>query len=337
LHLLDGIDPLSERRQARQLAIPHVSFAECAAQYIASHEAGWKTGGGSARQWSASLRDYVFPHIGQQPASQIDTAAVMRTLDEIWITKPETARRVRQRIEAVLAWATTRGYREGDNPARWRGHLENLLPASSRVTTITPYAALPFAEIPAFLVIMRNRQSVSARALEFIVLTATRLKETIGATWREIDLLERVWTIPAARMKAGLEHRVPLSDQAVDVLRRMAEIPHSDDDFIFPGQSGSVPLSRNAPLRELATSGFGRVATVHGARSSFSTWAHERTAFSHEAIEVSLAHLVGSAVSRAYHRGDLFDKRRQLMTAWGLFCATPRRAMGEVVAIGGRS
>jgi integrase len=223
LRRLDGLDPLRERRQARQPATPHVTFAECAAQYIASHQAGWKSGGGSAEQWLSSLRSHALEHVGTLPVNQIDTAAIMRVLDPIWNAKTETASRVRQRIEAILGWAATRGHRESDNPARWRGHLENLLPAPSKVASVVPHAALPFDEIPAFLEALKGRQSVSARALEIIALTAVRLSEAVRATWSEIDWAERRWTIPATRIKTGIEHVVPLSPQAIAVLNRLAE------------------------------------------------------------------------------------------------------------------
>jgi integrase len=325
--LLDGIDPLTEKRRAQQPVVEGITFAECAKQYIASHQAAWK-GNTSADQWLSSLTAYAFPLIGRMPVGQIDVGAVMRVLDPHWTTKTETASRVRQRIEAILGWATTRGYLSGDNPARWRNHLENLLPKPAKIRSVTPHAALPANEISAFLDALKGRQGVSARAITFITLTAVRATECTGAKWDEIDWRERIWAIPASRMKTGVEHRVPLSPEAIAVLEHMAELRHSD--FIFPGQSGA--LSKNSLRKRLADMGYGHI-TIHGLRASFRTWCAKSTNFAPEIAEASLAHRIGSAVERSYLRDDLIDKRRRLMESWARFCVTHRPQSGEVVAI----
>jgi integrase len=315
---LDGLDPLAERRRTQGPALDEITFEECARHYIAAKRAEWK-GDKSLAQWRHSLGAYVLPRIGRTPVQSIDTGAVIRVLDPIWREKTETASRVRQRIEAVLDWAAARGYRQGENPARWKGHLENLLPRPSKVRSVHPHAALPASEIPALLEALRGRQSVAARALEFIVLTSVRVGEAVGARWDELDLAERVWTIPASRMKGGVEHRVPLSTQAVAVIECMAAIRHSE--FVFPGQPGKA-LGRNAVLAALKSAGYEH-ATTHGFRASFRTWAAESTSFASEIAEAALGHQVGSAVERAYRRGDFFTKRRRLMEAWSTFCTTP--------------
>jgi integrase len=253
----------------------------------------------------------------------------MRALEPIWTTKPETAGRVRGRIESVLDWAAARGYRQGENPARWRGHLENLLPKKSKVRRVEHHAALPYAEIGTFIAELQQQEGVAARALEFAILTAARTGEVIGAKWDEIDFDERLWTVPAERMKAGKEHRVPLSDAALAVLEEMQKIRSAD--FVFPGGKARRPLSNMAFLMTLRRLGR-RDLTAHGFRSTFSDWCSERTNFSADVREMALAHAVGDKVEAAYRRGDLFQKRRQLMEAWTRFASAPESA-GEVVAI----
>jgi integrase len=327
-----GIDPIEERRTKRlevKLATARsMTFRQCAETYIKAHQAGWKNAK-HARQWPTTLDRYVYPAFGELPVQLVDTALVMKALAPIWSTTPETAARVRGRIESILGWATTSGYRQGDNPARWRGHLKNLLPARSKVRAVEHHAALPYAEIAAFMRELRQQQSVAARALEFAILTAARTGEVIGAKWGEIDDTERLWTVPAERMKAGKEHRVPLSDAALAVIDQMKTI--CDGDFVFPGLNPGRPLSASAMPKLLARMNQTGM-TVHGTRSSFRDWVAERTSFSHEVAEMALAHAVGDAVERAYRRGDLFRKRRQLMDAWAKFCATPAPA-GQVVAL----
>jgi integrase len=238
----------------------------------------------------------------------------------LWTTKPETAGRVRGRIESVLDWATSRNYRQGENPARWRGHLENLLPKKSKVRRVEHHAALPYPEIGAFLGELQQQEGITARALEFAILTAARTGEVLGARWGELNLAEKLWTVPAERMKAGREHRVPLSDSAITILEEMRAIRQSD--YVFPGAKSRRPLSNMAFLMLLRRMGRGDL-TAHGFRSTVSDWCSERTNFPAEVREMALAHTVSDKVEAAYRRGDLFQKRRQLMDAWARFCTAP--------------
>jgi integrase len=262
----------------------------------------------------------------------IDVALVMKVLEPIWKTKPETASRLRGRIEAVLDWATVRGYRKGENPARWRGHLDKLLPARSKVQKVEHHPALPYDEIADFGAVLRGQDGIGARALEFLILTAARTGEIIGGRWDEVDFEDKIWVVPAARMKAGREHRVPLSGAALAILKQMREIRESD--AVFPGGKKGKPLSNMAMLAVLKRMGRNDL-TAHGFRSTFRDWAAERTNFPREVVEMALAHTIDNKVEAAYRRGDLFQKRRQLMEAWARFCCTTR-SHGEVVPIGGR-
>jgi integrase len=320
---LDGIDPTAARKAARSQvrldAAKAMTFQECAERYIASHKAGWRNPKHAA-QWPSTLGAYVYPIFGALPVQAVDVGLVMRALEPIWTTKPETAGRVRGRIESVLDWAAARGYRRGENPARWRGHLENLLPKKSKVRRVEHHAALPYAEIGTFIAELQQQEGVAARALEFAILTAARTGEVIGAKWDEIDFGERLWTVPAERMKAGKEHRVPLSDAALAVLEEMQKIRSAD--FVFPGGKSRRPISNMAMAMTLRRLGRGDL-TVHGFRSSFRDWAAERTGFPAEVAEMALAHTVSDKVEAAYRRGDLFQKRRQLMEAWTRFCSAP--------------
>lgn len=243
----------------------------------------------------------------------------MKALEPIWTTKPETASRVRGRIEAVLDWAAARSFRDGENPARWKGRLDKLLPARSKVRVVEHHAALPFQDAGAFMHDLRARPGIAARALEFLILTAARTGEVIGAQWPEIDLRARVWTVPAGRMKGGREHRVPLSVAVTAILERMARVRESD--FVFPGDQRAM-LSNMALLMLLRCMGR-RDLTAHGFRSTFRDWAAERTNFPNEVLEMALAHVVSDATEAAYRRGDLFEKRRRLMDAWAAYCAKP--------------
>lgn len=345
---LDDIDPIeakrAKRRQAQLDAAKAMTFRQCADRYIDAHRAGWRNPKHAA-QWDATLASYVYPIMGSLPVAAVDVGLVMQVLDPIWQTKPETASRVRGRIESVLDYATARGWREGENPARWRGHLDKLLPAPTKAKRAVRaqkgrdehHAALPYPEIAAFLATLRQQDSVSARALEFAILTAARTGEVIGATWAEIDLSERVWTVPAGRMKAGKEHRVPLPAPALDVLAQMAPLApqtngHPDPAApVFPGAKAGKPLSNMALLMALRRMGRGDL-TAHGFRSTFRDWAAERTTFPAEVAEMALAHAVGDKVEAAYRRGDLFQKRRQLADAWARFCYTPA-GTGAVVPL----
>jgi integrase len=314
-----GTDPIEARERKRAEAelasAKAMTFEQCAKAYIASHEPSWRNDKHRA-QWRSTLATYCYPVLGTIPVGAIDTALVLMAVEPIWAAKPETASRVRGRVEVILNWAKARGHRDGDNPARWRGHLDQLLPAKAKVRRVEHHSALPYREIPAFMARLRKLASSSARSLEFLVLTATRTSEGLGATWDEVDLRHRMWTIPASRMKGGKEHRVPLTSRTLAIVKEMAEVRQSD--FIFPGAKEGRPLSNMALLmlvRDLRPG-----ITVHGFRSTFKDWAAECTTSPNFVSEAALAHVVADRVEAAYRRGDLFEKRRQLMEEWGAYC-----------------
>jgi integrase len=315
-----GIDPIDAKRQrqaaARLDAAKLITFSQCAAAYIENHRTSWRNGKHAA-QWEATLRTYAYPVFGNLPVAAVDTALVIKVLDPIWSKKPETASRLRGRIEAVLDFAKVRGYRVGENPARWKGHLKEALPAVSKLRKVKHHAALPYAEIGAFMTELRAREGGAAAALEFAILTAARTSEVIGARWWEIDMTVGAWTIPAERMKAGVEHRIPLSEQGLAVLRRAAA--GEVNDVVFCGQKPGRPLSNMALLMMLRRMGRDDI-TAHGFRSTFRDWAAERTTAPREVVEAALAHTVANKVEAAYRRSDLFEKRRALMQQWGSFC-----------------
>ncbi|MEZ5440003.1 MAG: integrase arm-type DNA-binding domain-containing protein [Lysobacterales bacterium] len=335
LALAEGRDPLAEK-QARKDALAaaiRVTFAECAGRYIDAHKAGWRNAK-HGQQWQNTLTTHA-KAIMALPVASVETAHVVGLLEPIWTTKTETATRVRQRIEAVLDWATTRGYRSGENPARLRGHLENLLPKARKVKRVQHMAAMHYAEAPTFLAELRKRPGLSARALELIVLTATRASEAVGATWAEVDLDGAdgpVWTVPADRMKAGREHRVALSDAAVTLLRDLRPADAKPDQYVFPGARKGNAMTIAAPLRMLQRDMSKPDLTVHGFRSSFRDWAADRTTFDRRTIEASLAHVVKNQTEAAYLRSDVLVKRSKLMQAWADYLAKPAKAC-EVVAI----
>jgi integrase len=322
----EGIDPIDSRRaeraQQRLEAAKAITFKQCAESYIHAHQAGWHNGKHS-RQWGATLSNYAYPVIGALPVQAVDTGLVLKVLEPIWATKPETAGRLRGRLENILDFAKVRGYRSGENPARWRGHLAKLLPACSKVRQVQHHSALPYAELPGFLVALREQEGIAARALEFTILTAARTGESIGATWGEINWTDKVWIIPGARMKGRKEHRVPLCDRALAVLReiRPADDSSINEQFIFSRAKRGRSLSNMAYLMLLRRMGRADL-TVHGFRSSFRDWTAERTNFPSEVAEMALAHVVSSKVEAAYRRGDLFEKRRRLMQQWTTFCTT---------------
>jgi len=330
----EGIEP-SEVRNAKRDQAGHEganspTFGACAEQYIAIHRAGWSSSKHAA-QWSATLKTYANPVIGSVPVHKIDTALVMKILEPMWLQKSETAARLRGRIEAVLDWAKVRGHRRGENPARWRGHLDKLLPARARVRQVKHHAAIPFDELPEFMAALRTRDGVAARALEFLILTAARSGEVIGARPCEFD--GKLWTVPAARMKSGREHRVPLSAPALAIVETMRA--GQGGAFLFPGSRHGKPISNTAMLgvlERMDRAGF----TAHGFRSTFRDWVAERTDYPSEVAEMALAHTIGSKVEAAYRRGDLLEKRVALMDEWARFCAG-NAACGQVVAMrGGR-
>lgn len=328
--LHESKDPIEERKTtnlARKLEeAKTMTFKACATAYVESHRAGWKNEK-HGDQWENTLETYAYPHIGALAVAAVDTGLVMKCLDSIWRTKPETASRLRGRIERVLDWATVRGYRTGDNPARWSGHLDTLLPARSKVAKVEHHAALPYGEIGSFMKALRGLEGIGAKALEFTILTATRTGEVIGAKWVEIDEAEKIWTVPAERMKAGKEHRVPLSESAMAVLRDMKTLRLGD--YVFPGRGQNKALSNMAMLTTLKRMGH-QGLTTHGFRSSFRDWASETTAYPREVAEMALAHAVGDKVEAAYRRGDLFEKRRRMMEDWAKYCQIPAAA-GNVV------
>jgi len=332
----DGRDPIEARSleraalfaDARKLA----TFKECARQFIEGHKAAWRNAKHAA-QWERTLETYAYPKIGSLPVQAIGTSDVLGVLEPIWTKKTETAKRLRGRIEAILDWANARGYREGENPARWRGHLDKLLPNPSKVQRVRHHAALPYEDMPEFMAALRAQEGVSARALEFAIFAAARTGEVIGARWSEIDTTNKVWIVPATRMKGGREHRVPLSARALAILEEMKLLRQDGGQaFVFPGGKAGQPLSNMAFLMLLRRMGRTDL-TAHGFRSTFRDWAAERTAYQGEVAEMALAHAVGDKVEAAYRRGDLFEKRRRLMDDWARFCETDQPATAEVVAI----
>jgi integrase len=328
----DGVDPI-DQRNAQQAAArvenaKTITFDDCAKAYITAHADGWRSAK-HLQQWRNTLDAYAAPVLGRLPIRAIDTGLIMRVLEPMWASKPETASRLRGRIESVLSWATVRGYRIGENPARWRGHLDSLLPAKSKVRKVEHHAALPYVDVGRFMHDLRQQAGLGARALEFLILTATRAGEVLNATWDEFDLETSTWSIPAGRMKGGREHRVPLSDAAMAVLKAAQELRQSD--YVFPGAKAARPLSLMSLKTTLERTG--QNVTSHGFRSTFRDWAAEQTSYANHVVEMALAHAVPNAVEAAYRRGDLFDKRRRLMDDWAQFCATPVATSGRVVPI----
>jgi integrase len=316
--LAEGANPKEGRRSAG------ASFGECADQLIAAMRPSWRNRKHVA-QWEMTLRDYAAP-LRRLPVDKITTDDVISVLKPVWHEKPETASRLRGRIERVLDAAKAKGLRSGENPARWRGHLDQLLPKRQQLTR-GHHAAMDYADLPAFIEALQAREGSAARALEFAILTAARSGEVLGARWQEFDLNRGVWTVPANRMKAGREHRVPLSRRALEILKGMSDI--RDGDFVFPGQRAGRPLSVMAlemVLRRMKIDN----ATVHGFRSAFRDWAAECTHFPNEVCEAALAHVIENKAEAAYRRGDLFEKRRKLMEAWASYCTTV--TAGKVLA-----
>jgi integrase len=317
--VLNGVDPIDAREQQKSAAsADKPSFDDCAQRYIQAHEAGWRNAK-HRQQWANTLRDYASPVFGSMPVEAISTECVLEALRPLWLKKPETASRVRQRTERVLAWAAVHGYRHGDNPARWRDHLDHLLPPPAKVRRVAHHAALAYADVPAFMARLGERTDIASKALAFTVLTACRTNEVLGAIWDEIDWEARIWTIPAARMKAGRGHRVPLSDSAMALLRHMASI--RANEFVFPSldKRSRGPLSNMAMTMVLRRMGLGAF-TVHGFRSAFRDWCGEETGFPREICEAALAHALRDKTEAAYRRGDALERRRKLMEAWTSYC-----------------
>jgi integrase len=317
--LNDGIDPIEarnlRRQQQRLKDAKAITFRACAEQYIVDNKVAWRNEKHRA-QWKSTLETYAYPVIGALSVGDVDTGLVLKVLRPIWSEKPETAGRVRGRIETILDWAKAQGFREGENPARWRGHLESVLPAKAKVAKVQHHKAMPYADLAAFMERLRRNESMSAKALEFTILTAARTGETIGATRSEIDMVQKVWTIPGSRMKAGKDHRVPLCARAIEIIESLKH----NQEFLFPGASLNRPLSNMAML-EMVRGMTGNGITVHGFRSTFMDWGHEVTHHPKEMLDIALAHTVDDKVEAAYRRGDMFEKRRKLMADWAAYCA----------------
>lgn len=330
----EGVDPLKERRDARAATLIEraaaKTFKECAEAYIAANKAGWKNDK-HVKQWSATLETYAYPTIGALPVASVAIAHILNILEPLWATKTETASRLRGRIETVLDWAKVRGYRDGENPARWRGHLDKTLPARNKVQKVEHHAALPYAEIGEFMVDLRKREGMSARALEFSILCASRSGEVRNATWAEMDTVGKVWTIPADRMKAGKEHRVPLSDAAVALLKAVPRVEGSNHVFPAPRGGALSDMALTAVLKRMERADL----TQHGFRSTFRDWAGETTSYPREVIEHALAHQLADKAEAAYQRGDLLAKRARLMKDWSKACASVAKPGANVTPIKG--
>jgi integrase len=322
--LAGGFDPVEDRLRVKRAKLLEqasaVTFEECARQLVEAKRPSWRSAKHAA-QWLSSFETYAFPHFGKVAVGAIDTGLVLKALEPIWQAKNETAGRVRLRIEAVLDAAKARGWRDGDNPARWRGHLENLLARPSKVRHVQHHPALPYTDIGAFMAELRAQEGMAAQAMELLILTATRTSEAIGARWEELDLEAGVWTVPASRIKAGKEHRIPLSAPAHALLAKLNM--HRTGQFVFPGLKAKKPLSNMALLKLLERMGRSDI-TTHGFRSTFRDWAAEQTNFPREVAEMALAHAIENKVEAAYRRGGLFEKRTKLMAAWAEYCATVR-------------
>jgi integrase len=327
-----GQDPLALRRQALASAATAQTFRQCAEAYIAAHEASWRYER-HKEQWVSSLERHVYPRIGDLPVGAVDTGLVLKVLEPIWYETPASASCIRSRIEAVLGWATIRRYRTGDNPARWANHLEHALPGTGKLRRVRHHPSLPYAETAAFMTELRKQAGVAPRAMELLILTAVRSGEVLGTRWDEIDLAERLWTIPEDRMKAARPHRVPLSDQAMMLLAEMRKLRHADDGgHVFQGRRMGQPLApmnlRNLLVRMERTD-----ITTHGFRSTFRDWAAEQTTFPREVCEQALAHAIGNPTEMSYRRTDLLNKRKRLMAAWSDYCSTTAATSAAVVPL----
>ena len=317
----EGVDPMKVKQEAMATAraeqAKKVTFAWCAAQYIESHRAGWKNAK-HAEQWVSTLAMYAEPVMGNMDVALVETEHVVRVLEPIWNSKPETASRLRGRIDSILGWASARRLRSGDNPARWKGHLDSLFPARTKVSRTRHFAALPWKDMRPFMTSLEAQAGVGALALRFTILTAARSGEVRGMVWDEVDLSARLWVVPAERMKAGREHRIPLSDAAVALLRQQEQVLLAGTNVVFPSVRDHKPLSDmtlTAVLRRMQRNDL----TVHGFRSTFRDWAAEATDYPQEMAEMALAHVVSNKVEAAYRRGDMLEKRREMMQKWAEF------------------
>lgn len=317
----EGLDPLEAKVEEDQADETTPTFSNCAARYIKSHRRSWRNAK-HARQWVSTLKVYARPIIGTKPVDEVTTQDILKILSPIWTTKTETAKRVQGRIENVLDYAAAHDYRDPVNPARWRGHLDKLLAKPSRVKKVTHHPAMPYDAAPAFTTELQGYTSISAKALQFLILTATRTSEVLRSEWTEIDLENEIWTIPADRMKARREHRVPLSRQAMALLTQLPRV--NGNPYVFPGARQGRPLSNMAMLQLMRGMGYGPDGehgdyVPHGFRSSFRDWNGEVTSYPRDVAEMALAHTIENKVEAAYRRGDLFEKRRAMMQDWGNF------------------
>jgi integrase len=332
--LWKGIDPIDAKkaqRTAEELeAARSILFEDAAKHYFDHHQASWSSVKHAQQFWK-SLEMYAFPVIGNLPVAVIDTGLILKIIEPIWQDQYQTASRVRGRVASVLDWATVRGFRTGGNPARWKGHLSEVLSAKGEFAKVTHHAALPYADVPLFMEQLSQHQGIAPRSMEFLILTATRTSEVLTARWAEFDFENRIWTIPASKMKARKLHRVPLTDRMVELLKALPREVVTDG-IVFIGSKAGTPQAKNT-LSKLVTKTMCRDCTVHGFRSSFRTWAAERTAFPRELIEAALAHTTGNAVEIAYQRSDVIEKRRKLMEAWAAFVASPQRRDTTVTPI----
>ncbi|MET0014476.1 MAG: integrase arm-type DNA-binding domain-containing protein [Sedimenticola sp.] len=330
-----GIDPIEHARSLKsQNALEKakgITFWECAETYIQTHKPGWRNAK-HAQQWKNTLDTYAKPVIGDLSVQDIDVSLILQVLEPIWNAKTETATRVRQRIESILDWATARGYRDGENPARWRGHLEKLLPKPGKIQKTKHFSALPYSEVPEYFRFLQQKESISAKALAFIILTATRSNEARYLRWSEIDFEKKIVTIPEERMKAGRMHRIPLSSTTITLLESMKQHKREGDDLVFIGRDKGRPISE-ASIRNLLKESHN--VTTHGFRSSFRDWCAEQTNFPREIAEQALAHINKDKVEAAYQRGDLLERRRKLMDSWESYLQT--ETAGKVVHISNKS
>ncbi len=329
--LSQGIDPIDQRdKQQADTSRIIPTFTSAAAKFVLTNRHQWKNRK-HAKQWISTIRTYAKPKIGKKPVSEITTEHVQAILSPIWNSKTETAKRVQGRIERVLDWATALKYRTGDNPARWSGHLDQIYPSPNKVKKLNNggdenhQSAMPYQELPDFYKTLEDKSGNSVKALKFLILTACRSGEVLNATWSEIDQQNKTWTIPASRMKAGKEHRIPLTDKMIDILETVPRL----NEYVFAGNRHGRPLSGMAMLTMLRKMGYVKggqypAYVPHGFRSSFRDWCEEQSSAPHGVIERALAHTISNATERAYNRGDLFDKRRSLMEAWGNFVSVNR-------------
>lgn len=322
--IADGLDPITESKKRKQAQFLNdarqITFASCAQQYIDSHKVAWKNEK-HLTQWTNTLEQYIYPFIGELSIADIDTDLIIKCFQPIWTTKTETASRTRGRVERIFDWALARGFRTTPNPARWKGHLDKLLPSPMKIKRVEHFKAMSLDEMGAFCKRLRSEQGISSRALEFTILTAARTNEVLGAKWEELDIDQKIWTIPADRMKANNLHQVPLSPRAIEILLMLRA--HRKSVYVFSGRRPNKPLSNMAMLKVLRKMKI--KTTTHGFRSTFRDWAAEKTNFPREVAEAALAHTLGNKVELAYLRTTLFDRRAKMMNQWDKFCATETR------------